>query len=756
MNGTDGIPELHFNRAEEFPQLDENVYLDHAGATLFAKSQMEGWMAEMCSPGNLLSNPHSRHAASLHTSAQIGVLRRKILAHFKTDASSYSVIFTSGATASLKLVAENFAFGQNGIFGHLREIHTSVLGMRELAHSRGANVTCITDDNIAALCEMRDNAKEDGGKLFAYPGQCNFSGRRYPLEWIERLQKNNWRILLDAAALVSTGILDLSRYEPDFVVLSFYKIFGYPTGLGALLVHKKAESSLLKTYFGGGTVDIAVSEERFHVSRSEIHQRFEDGTINFLDILSLKHGFDALEKLGGGMISISSYTFSLTKYAYKCLNDLRHYSDKPVCEIYVNGDFNDQAVQGPIVTFNLKTASGAYVGFMEVEKVMESFKIQLRTGCFCNTGACQKYLGLTTADIKANYQAGHVCGDSVDLVNGRPTGAVRISFGYMSNVDDVNRFIQVIYDVFKEKNTQLRPVFNALDQQNRRISAMFMYPIKSCKAASISKWPIGEEGFVLDRKFYIQNSSGTCMTLKHNSRLAQISAHIDLDDGKIILSAPGIDDLDLTAKLTNGNREKFWNFQLPNGHHDNGIVDGRVCGQKVQAYDCGPDVSPWLSSVLCDDTYKLMRYHARNGSVSSSHSAANSAPFLVVCTASLDHLFRLIPMPHEFSRDDLLERMRANLVIQTTEPFEEDEWRRIRMGNVEMEVVEKCSRCQMVSVDPVSGKRTPEPLQSLIKLRGKEMCFGILVRPVGVHQADVSQWRDSPFLSVNDTVSVIA
>ncbi len=79
-----------------------------------------------------------------------------------------------------------------------------------------------------------------GNSLFAFPAQSNFSGFRYSLEWIAKVhngwldndKNQRWYVLLDAAAYVSTASLDLSAYSPDFVTLSFYKMFGFPTGLG--------------------------------------------------------------------------------------------------------------------------------------------------------------------------------------------------------------------------------------------------------------------------------------------------------------------------------------------------------------------------------------------------------------------------------------------------------------------------------------------------------------------------------------------
>ena len=70
-------------------------------------------------------------------------------------------------------------------------------------------------------------------------------------------QGHEWLVLLDAAAFVPTNSLDLSKYKPDFVTMSFYKLFGYPTGVGALLIRNKNLDVLRTLYWGGGTVQIA-------------------------------------------------------------------------------------------------------------------------------------------------------------------------------------------------------------------------------------------------------------------------------------------------------------------------------------------------------------------------------------------------------------------------------------------------------------------------------------------------------------------
>ena len=124
--------------------------------------------------------------------------------------------------------------------------------------------------------------------LFAYPAMSNFSGTKYPLEWINDIHsgsicingrsiqsvcKGEWLVVLDAAAYVGTNHLDLGQHRADFVTLSFYKMFGYPTGLGALLVRRDRASLLQERYFGGGAVNAYSSSSLFHAPRQRLHDR---------------------------------------------------------------------------------------------------------------------------------------------------------------------------------------------------------------------------------------------------------------------------------------------------------------------------------------------------------------------------------------------------------------------------------------------------------------------------------------------------
>ncbi len=194
------------------------------------------------------------------------------------------MVFTSGATgaspfppssvASLHLIGETFPWTRNSHFYYLRENHNSVLGIREFALHNGAKFHVINSTDVEDECKAPGAEQSSGDEinnLFAYPLEENFSGKMYPKEWINLIQGKNrfhcsgkWYVLLDIAAFAPTHDLDLSKYSADFVVLSFYKMFGFPTGIGALLIRHSSAPILNKMYYGGGSVLQTVTQSGDH------------------------------------------------------------------------------------------------------------------------------------------------------------------------------------------------------------------------------------------------------------------------------------------------------------------------------------------------------------------------------------------------------------------------------------------------------------------------------------------------------------
>ena len=223
-------------RRTEFARLDEtgHVYLDYTGAGLYAESQLDEHLALL--RAGVFGNPHSVNPTSTAMTELVEQARAAVLAFFRASPDEYVVIFTPNATGALRLVGEAYPFCTGDRFLLTFDNHNSVNGMREFARARGAETTYVpsespdlrVDDQV--LSRYLTEVGGDHHNLFAYPAQSNFSGVQHPLEWIEQAHEHGWDVLLDAAAFVPTNRLDLSRWHPDFVCLSFYKMFGWPTG----------------------------------------------------------------------------------------------------------------------------------------------------------------------------------------------------------------------------------------------------------------------------------------------------------------------------------------------------------------------------------------------------------------------------------------------------------------------------------------------------------------------------------------------
>src|SRR5207253_101113 len=106
----------------------------------------------------------------------------------------------------------------------------------------------------AAAGELRPAAAPS---LFAFPAQSNFSGVLHPLSLVEHARARGFHVLVDIAAYVPSHPFSLRETPADFVAMSFYKLFGYPTGIGALIARRDALAQLRRPWFAGGTVHYA-------------------------------------------------------------------------------------------------------------------------------------------------------------------------------------------------------------------------------------------------------------------------------------------------------------------------------------------------------------------------------------------------------------------------------------------------------------------------------------------------------------------
>jgi selenocysteine lyase/cysteine desulfurase len=441
-------------RERDYPRLDQlgQVYLDYTGGGLYAKSQIRAHQQLLA--GHVFGNPHSSNPSSQVATRLIESARQTILQFFNADPAEYTVIFTQNASGALKLVGESYPFGPGSHYLLTFDNHNSVNGIREFAHAKGAEVTYVP----VALPDMRvDTISLDtslnlatAGKnnLFAYPAQSNFSSVVHPLEWIERAHDQGWDVLLDAAAFAPTNPLDLSKYKADFVPLSFYKIFGYPTGVGALLARRAALKKLRRPWFAGGTITVAsVQGEKYYLA--EAPAAFEDGTLDYLNIPAVEIGLKHIQYIGYG--TIHERVRCLTGWLLDNLSEMKHGTGIPLARIY--GPLNT-VKRGGAVTANFFDQDGQPIDHRFIEAEANKVNISLRTGCFCNPGAVEVALGISKPELAACFtQPDHDQRLSLDdfrlCIDGKSSGAVRVSLGLVSNFEDVQAFLKFAEELLK-------------------------------------------------------------------------------------------------------------------------------------------------------------------------------------------------------------------------------------------------------------------------------------------------------------------
>jgi selenocysteine lyase/cysteine desulfurase len=439
-------PDFAALRAREFGRLDADghAYLDFTGSALYPDRLITAHTAML--RDSVLGNPHAESPASLASSALMAEARARTLHFLDADPAEHCVVFTANATAALAHVANGFAFGPRAPFILTADNHNSVNGIREIASRAGAAVHYLPverDLRLDAPAERLSEVVQRGDRaLFAFPAQSNFSGVKHPLSLVREAQALGCRVLLDAAALVPTNRLSLRTVPADFVAHSFYKMFGYPTGIGALVARRDALAELRRPWFSGGTVDYVSVQHGTHAMHDGV-EGFEDGTANFLAIGAIPLGLAFLEELG--LSSIERHATSLAVELTDALLVLRHRNGRPAVRVYSP---RDSVARGATVAFNVVDRHGSAVPFTTVEERARLARVSVRGGCFCNPGASEAAFGfpaeLTGRCLARTAATGWSIPRFAECMGGYAVGAVRASFGVPSNRSDLERLLAVV------------------------------------------------------------------------------------------------------------------------------------------------------------------------------------------------------------------------------------------------------------------------------------------------------------------------
>ncbi|KAI4327511.1 hypothetical protein L6164_019961 [Bauhinia variegata] len=264
-------------RSDEYSHLSPKVCLDYCGFGLFSFVQtIHYWESSTFSLSEITANL-SNHA--LYGGAEKGTLeydiKARIMDYLNIPENEYGLVFTVSRGSAFKLLAESYPFHTNKklltMFDHESQ---SVTWMAQSAREKGAKVysawfkwptlkLCSTDLR-KQISNKKRRKKDSATGLFVFPVQSRVTGAKYSYQWMALAQQNNWHVLLDAGSLGPKDMdsLGLSLFRPDFIITSFYRVFGYdPTGFGVLLIKKSVMASLQNQSGSTGSGMVKITPE---------------------------------------------------------------------------------------------------------------------------------------------------------------------------------------------------------------------------------------------------------------------------------------------------------------------------------------------------------------------------------------------------------------------------------------------------------------------------------------------------------------
>ena len=237
------------------------------------------------------------------------------------------------------------------------------------------------------------------------------------------------------------------------------------------------------------------------------------------------------------------------------------------------------------------------------------------------------------------------------------------------------------------------------------LSAINRFPIKSCRGTSVDSAVVEPWGLDGDRRWMVVDETGEVITAREANRLVLV--HPEITSDGLRLTAPDLPPLDVPTPDPAG--------QVPVA----------IWSSRLTAATAGPEADAWFSKVI-ERTARLVHLDdptRRPTSIEFSEaddrvSFADGYPLLVTTKESLAALNDEVLASSATEREPLpMTRFRPNVVVSGLEPWQEDDWRRIRIGDAVFRAVKGCARCVLTTIDPDTAVREKEPIRSLAKIR---------------------------------------
>lgn len=239
------------------------------------------------------------------------------------------------------------------------------------------------------------------------------------------------------------------------------------------------------------------------------------------------------------------------------------------------------------------------------------------------------------------------------------------------------------------------------------VSGLSIYPVKSCRGIKLNSALVENFGLENDRRWMVVDENGVMLTQRKISKMCLIQ--VELTETGLILKTTSMDSLSVIIPVI---KKK---------------VTVKVWADKCQAYDAGDEAAKWLSHVLSvtcrlvyfpDDEFRQVDLTYANKGDKTAFS--DGFPLLLISQASLDDLNSRLNTPVT------MERFRPNIIVSGCQPFTEDKWKIIRIGNIVFRIVKPCSRCVIPGINIETGEREKEPIKTLVayRKRDRKIFFG--------------------------------
>ena len=242
------------------------------------------------------------------------------------------------------------------------------------------------------------------------------------------------------------------------------------------------------------------------------------------------------------------------------------------------------------------------------------------------------------------------------------------------------------------------------------LSEINIYPIKSLGGISLQSSEVEERGLKYDRRWVLVDDTNTFFTQRDFPEMALIKVEIESDGLHLQHKRKNIEHLKVPFVFDHSKKDKvvIWDDTVEGQFYNNQIDD-------------------WFSEILGIKCHLVKMHESTKRRVDESYvenkivSFADGYPFLIIGQASLDDLNSKMEFPLSMNR------FRTNFVFTDGTPFEEDNWKMVKIGEVIFRAVKPCARCVITTTDQETAQRAHEPLLTLSKYRkfDNKVLFGM-------------------------------